>query len=193
MKEINDLLQQILCLVLAGDIGEFDTCLGLYINLGITLAELHGITHAAHPLRQRSGHGKTQKINDDQRKDPADQEAQHRIHLRIDRAFKIFNARIIQPVDKFVIIHHAGLVFLTAVVCKIDRIIAGIHFYLADLILIQHLQEIPVGGFLDFRFLHTGNQEQIQQDKNDHGDDIIKYQRLFVVLYFFHLFFSSLS
>ena len=56
MQEIDNLLQDFFCLVLACDICKFDAGFGLYVHFGVALSKAHRISHAAHHLGRHAFH-----------------------------------------------------------------------------------------------------------------------------------------
>ena len=189
VQEIDDLLQRVLRLVLAGHVVKRLAGLRLDVDLGVGLAEGHGI--AAHLLAHPAEHERAQGVEHDQRQHPGEQEADDRAHL-LRHHLRKSHVRVDQALDDLVIRRHAvgrvigNLAFL-GLLRGLEGDLRVVDLHRLDLALVEHLQELGVGHLLDAVALNLREEQRVEQQHHHQRDDVIQDQRLAVVLFFVHI------
>ena len=183
---IDDLLQILFGLVLAGHIREADAVGGLDIDLGGGLAHAaeHHRVRAAGLLHQLPVHNIAQPDEEDDGQHEAQQKAHQRRGLLDDLAGKLC-ACVVKALGQVGVVHEARLVDLRFVfIGKKDLV--GFHIHPADVLLLGHGHEGAVVHFLDLPFVHPRHEHEVEQHQHQQHDGIIDGQRLFGGLDFFH-------
>ena len=188
MQEIDDLLEGVLGLVLARDVVKRLAGLRLDVDLGVRLAERHGI--AAHLLAHPAEHEGAEGVEDDQRQHPGEQELDDRAHLLRDD-LREGHARVEQAVDDLVIRrdavgHIVGSLAVVELLGRGEGDLCVVDLDGLDLSLFEHREELGVGDLLDAVALNLREEQRVEQHDHDQRNDIVDDQRLFRVFLFVH-------
>ena len=172
MEIVDDLLQVLLGLILAGHVGKADALGGLDIDLGIGLpcAEHHG-PGASGPVRQLLGHQLADGDEQDDGQHPRQHDAQQGGGLLHNVPGKL-RPGIVQPLGQVRIVHGAGLIDLAAVLVGEDDLVV-LHLHLADLLVFGHGHEGAVVHLLHRVAGHQGHQQKVDQQQHHQGDAIV--------------------
>ena len=176
MEVLHDLLEIVLGLVLSGHVGEFDALGGLDIDLGVGLAEGHGVG-AAHVLHHAPGEILPQGNKDDDGQDPGQQKAEDGIRLLDDLAGEL-RAGVLQHLFQVRIRDHAGGVDGGLIlVGKDDLVLLLLDLHLAQILVFRHVHEGAVIHLLDLLAGHPGHGQEVEQQQNQHGHAVVKKSR----------------
>ena len=191
MQVFDYLLQIVLCLVNAFNVIKLDAVRRLYIDSGIALAhvEHHG-ARTAGPVHHPFTEYLAQHVEDQQRDYPADEEARQRRHLP-DYLCRELRARLVQPVDKVGIVHHAGTVYALAVLAGEEYLVL-LDLDRPDIFLFGHRHECAVIHFLYLLLLGKHRSNKGVEGKHDQKHHYVEnYQRFSWFFYFIHFFLLS--
>ena len=170
--DIHYLHQRLLCFVFTGHIFELDACGGGYINLGIGLAELHGIAHAsgaAHAGHELFAEPSAQHNENDNGNNCTQKRVKPGVILFDDAAEA--GTAFMQTVNQIRIIKSRNFI-ITGVFCIIRKIdIISVQFDSGDLFIFQHIQESTVINFLDIAIQKQRKYDPVKDNQNDQCDD----------------------
>ena len=180
MQEVDDLDERFLGLVLSGHVGERDAGGFFHIDLGLALTDAadpaaHALGHAAHEKAE-------QRVHDDDRQQPCDDEGHDGAGL-LDDLGVVFHALRVEPRLQIVVRDVgdiAGIIKpllrrrLFRLVARQDDHAVGLEFQLGDLILVQIVLELVIG---DLRQIRIGDAriERIDEQRRDERGDHQKY------------------
>ena len=176
VQKINDFGKKLLCLVLARHVGKFDAGGGFDIYLGVAFAKRHRPAGAAahHALVHLPEKKLTEGDKQDRRKDEADQNAHKRRLLRGNLADEL-RAGAADLLDKLVArIDQTGFADLGFPVLfnRIkNHIILQVDLDFFDLVGIQTVQKIAVGGFHNAAPHQPWQHKNIEHKHDDEGDN----------------------
>ena len=165
MEIVDDLLQVLLGLILAGHVGKVDALGGLHIDLGVGFprAEHHG-AGASGPVRQLLGHQLADGDEDDDGQDPRQHKAQQGRCLLHDVPGEL-RSGVIQPLGQVRVVHGPGFIDLAAVLVGEDDLVV-LHLHLADLLVFGHGHEGAVVHLLHRVPGHQGHQQKVDQQQH---------------------------
>ena len=186
MQIIDDLLQILFGLVLAGHIREADAVGGLDIDLGVGLthAAEHHRVRAAGLLHQLPVHNIAQPDEEDDGQHEAGEEAQQGRGLLHDLAGKR-SPGVIQALGEAGVVHQAGPVDLGLVFVGKDDLVA-LNVHTADVLFLGHGHKGAVVHLFDLALPHPRQQHKVEEQQHQQHDGVIDGQRLFGGLDFFH-------
>ena len=194
VEEIDDLLERLLGLVLAGHVGKGDARLRLRIELGAGFAEAHGghTGHvAAHLFHHVAPEQRAAAEDDDQREHPAYQHVQQRGVLRrylVGEGY--LRVRRQQAVHQVVVGEDAGLVdFFLAVLIGGDEHDLLLGVLIGDLLhlaVFDHVEELVVADLRHLPLQQGGEEQRVEQHQYQQRDDVVINKAsagLFLVLF----------
>ena len=180
VEEVHHLHQGLLGLVLAGHVGKGDAGGGLlHVDLGVGLAEGHGIAHAPGQaaiffiIQRESSSPQEDKDKDGQ--NPAHQDREDGVGLGGDFSGKldvlVFPQLTEQPLS--VVGPDTRLVDgLAAALIRgqeHDLPVGLVQGHLGHLARVHHVQELAVGHLVHLPLQHGGEQEHIEEHQHDQG------------------------
>ena len=179
MQEIDDLLERVLGLVLAGHVVKRLAGLRLDVDLGVGFAEAHGVS--AHALAHLAEHERAEAVENDQRQHPRDQERDDRAHFLRHNLTK-FHARRQQALNQLVIRRHAvgGVIGSLAILNLLDRGESDLRIVNLDrfnLSIFEHRKKFGIINLLDTVSLNLREKQRVEQHHHDERDDVIDDQR----------------
>ena len=178
MQQIDDLFQRLFRLILSGNVCEAYTGLVFSIDLGIALAEGHGV---AHVLGQAFCHEAPQDREDQERQYPLDEQRQPDVGLRLDAGILRHIVFLDIRCDRSQIFRRVGDVdlILIALDLEVDLSAAGIDLDRGDFAVADHLFEFTVQDLFCLHGIH----EAVDQDhQHDHDDDVNDRRLYFLFL-----------
>ena len=194
MEEIDYLLEQLLGLVLSGDVGKADAGRRGDIDLraGIAHAEGHRASGTVHHLAHSFRKYLPEDDKEQYREEPAYEEGEKGRGLCDYLGGKLC-ARLVQTLGQRRVVHKSGLIYLFIVlVGKKDLVI--LYLYLADILLVDHIHKGAVIGLDDRGFGELRYDKGIEHYKHQQHDAVIVYQWFFRGLFhFFHKHLPLLS
>ena len=162
----------------------------LHIDLGVGLAEGHGVAHAAgqivaHPLHHKAGEQLPNEDKEENGQNPADQEGQKGIGLGGDLGaehdVRVLPQLIQQPLA--VIRPDAGLVVAgpscLIVGDKDDLTAVLVQSHLRDLMVVHHGEELAVRYLDHLSLQHRGEEKDVEEHQGHQGQGIVENQRFF--------------
>ena len=188
MQKIHNLLEGLLGLVLARNVGEGLAGLRLDIDLGVALAEHHRV-RAAHPFLQRAGEQLTDHDKDQNWNADADKQVHQRGH-RLLNLLAVGDVGLFQPVDQLRVTHVAGDVDRPVVVFVLEQVLnlLVLHLNLGNLSVFQVAHK---GAVIHLHLLppqNGGEKQEIEQHHDEQCNDVVINQRFsgIVVFYLIH-------
>ena len=186
MEEVHHFHQRLFCLILPGHIGKGLAGLGLHIDLGVGLAEGHGVARKiAHPFGEHPAEQLPDADKDHNGQHPAQQRRKEGIGLGGDLRGKgdVFIAPQLFQQPLSVVRPDAGLIDLDLplfIMGGKDDILVGLaqrhFFYLSG---VHHVQKITVCHLVDLPLQHRREEKRVEQHQHDQRHHIVKNQRFF--------------
>ena len=178
MKEVDDLDERFLRLVLTGHVCKGHT--GLLFHVDLRLALTDAAEAAAHLLRHAAHEKREQRVHKHNRQHPRDEERHDRADLlgKVTVIFDVCRVELIGQRGCVLIGNEAGIIepllalgFFGLIFCEDDDAVVRLELYLADLPGGEELLEFRIGDLREIGVGDGGIQGVDQKRRNQRRDD----------------------